>query len=159
MYAEKIKSREEIEKISEKLKKQGKKIVTTNGSFDIMHSGHIKSLLEAKKYGNVLIVGLNSDSSIKQYKSKDRPIINQNERALMLSSLECVDHVVIFNETDPRELLKAIKPNFHVKSKSGYKGIEKDVVEQNNGKIVLIDDIPGISTTDLINKILKIYGK
>lgn len=156
---EKIKTRSEIETISRELRKQKKKIVTTNGAFDILHVGHVKSLEKAKSFGNVLIVGLNSDSSVRQYKSPDRPIINQEDRAEMLAALEAVDYVVIFNEPDPRNFLKAVKPDFHVKSKLGYKGIEKDVVEKNGGKIILIDDIPGLSTTMLIDKIKKILEK
>jgi len=151
----KIKTQEEIREIVENIRKKNPKIkiVTTNGSFDILHAGHIKSLREAKSYGDILIIGLNSDSSIKSYKSKDRPIIPQKERAEMLAALDIADYVVIFNEPDPRELLKVIKPNFHVKSKSGFKGIERDVVEKNNGKIILIEDVPGISTTQIVAKI------
>ena len=134
------------------------KIVTTNGAFDIMHSGHAKSLEMAKSYGDLLIVGLNSDSSIKKYKSIDRPIIPQSERAIMLASLESVDYVVIFDETDPIKFLEMVKPDFHVKSKSGYKGIEGPTVEKY-GKVVLIGDIEGISTTEIINKILEIEKK
>ena len=155
---EKIKTGIEIKEIVENLREKNPeiKIVTTNGAFDILHSGHAQSLEQAKSYGDILIVGLNSDSSIKRYKSSDRPIIPQKERAIMLSALNAVDYVVIFEETDPRELLKLIKPDFHIKSKKGFKGIEKEAVESNGGKIILIDDVPGISTTDIIKKILDI---
>ncbi len=156
---DKIKTLEEIKEIAEKLRKEGRKIITTNGSFDVLHRGHVWSLQKAKEYGDVLIVGLNSDRSIKQYKSEDRPIVPQNERAEMLAALECVDYIVIFDETDPRKLLGVIKPDFHVKSKAGFKGIEKEVVEKNNGKIILLDDIESFSTTKIIEKILKIYGR
>jgi len=149
----------DIEKISSELKKQGKVIVTTNGAFDILHYGHVMSLEKAKSYGDILIIGLNSDSSIKQYKSLDRPIISQEYRAKMLASLEIVDYVVIFDETNPIKFLSYVKPNFHVKSKLGFKGIEKDIVEKNNGKIILIDDIPGISTSEIINKIINLEKK
>jgi len=151
----KILNREQIKKEVEKLRSQNFKIkiVTTNGAFDLMHSGHLHSLYDAKSLGDILIVGLNSDISIKRYKSSERPILPQGERAKMLSALEVVDYIVIFDEDDPRELLKVIKPNFHVKSKTGFKGIEREVVESNGGKIVLIEDIPGISTTDIIKKI------
>jgi len=149
----KIKTREEIKGIVENLKEEGKKIVTSNGSFDLIHIGHIKSLQQAKKQGDILIVGLNSDSSIKQYKSPNRPINSQQDRAEMLAALECIDYVTVFDELDPRELLKVIKPHFHVKSKSGFKGIEKETVEENGGKIILLEDIPGKSTTNLIEKL------
>ncbi len=153
--SKKIESEEELKNLIKKLRARNLKIVTTNGAFDILHVGHIKSLVEAKKYGDVLIVCLNSDNSIKEYKSKNRPINKQEDRAEMLAALEVVDYVKIFNEPDPRNLLDKIKPDFHIKSKSGFKGIEKEVIENNGGKIVLIDDIPGISTTRIIEKIKK----
>ncbi|MAG52581.1 MAG: D-glycero-beta-D-manno-heptose 1-phosphate adenylyltransferase [Nanoarchaeota archaeon] len=151
-----IQTKESMKSILKILRKEAPiiKVVTTNGAFDILHSGHVFSLKKAKSYGDILIVCLNSDSSIKKYKSLNRPIIPQKDRAELLVALEIVDYVVIFNETDPREILKIIKPNFHVKSKSGFKGIEKDVVEKNGGKIVLIDDTKeGYSTTKIIEKI------
>jgi len=151
----KIKSRKEIQSIVAQLRQKNPKIriATTNGAFDLMHSGHLHSLYTAKSYGDILIVGLNSDKSIRSYKSSDRPIIPQEERAKMLSALEKIDYVVIFDEDDPRELLRVIKPNFHVKSKAGFKGIERDVVESNGGKIILLEDISSFSTTDIIRKI------
>ena len=154
----KIKTKDEIKDIVIKLRKKNPniKIVTTNGAFDIIHTGHIKSLEQAKSYGDIVIVGLNSDNSIKRYKSALRPIIPEKDRAKMLASLQVVDYVVIFEEDDPRELLKLIKPDFHVKSKTGFKGIEKETVESNGGKIILIDDVPGLSTTDILKKIKSI---
>tara|TARA_Y100000034_G_C6707529_1_gene312373 strand:- start:187 stop:681 length:495 start_codon:yes stop_codon:yes gene_type:complete len=153
----KIKTRDEIKEIVEDLKQQGKKIVTTNGAFDILHTGHIKSFEEARKHGDLLIVGLNSDSSVKKYKSPDRPFNDQRERAGMLAALEHVDYVTIFDETDPREILKVIKPHIHAKSKSGFKGIEKDVVEENGGEVILLEDVSGKSTTNLIKKIIEVH--
>ena len=153
----KVKSREEISEIASSLRKKGNVIVTTCGAFDIMHVGHLESLQHARNLGDVLIVCLNSDSSIKQYKSDKRPIIPEKQRAEMLSALECVDYVTIFNETTPNNILEAIRPSIHVKSKTGYKGIEKDVVEKNNGKIVLLDDVPGLSTSKIIEKIIEAY--
>jgi len=150
----KIKTKKEIAKIINDLKKKNKVIVTTNGSFDILHSGHVASLEIAKSKGDLLVVALNSDKSVKSYKSNDRPIIPQKERARMLAALEAVDFVVLFDEPDPRDILEAIKPHIHVKAKSGYEGIEQEVVEKNGGKIVLIDHVGNFSTTNLINKIL-----
>lgn len=132
------------------------KIVTTNGAFDLMHAGHLHSLEQARKQGDVLIVCLNSDASIKRYKSVDRPIICEKERARLLEALSVVNYIVIFGEDDPREILSVIKPDVHVKSKSGYKGIEREVVESNGGKIVLLDDVPGLSTTDIVTKIKRL---
>lgn len=152
----KIKTLPEIKEIVEKLREDGKKIVTTNGAFDLIHAGHVKSLDTAKSLGDCLIIGLNSDDSIKRYKSPQRPIIPQEFRAKMLAALEIVDYVIIFDEDDPRDLLKVIKPDIHVKSKAGYKGIEKEVVESNGGAIYLIDDVPGLSTTHILNRIKEI---
>ena len=157
MTKDKIKSIEELKKIIENLKKQNKIIVTTNGVFDILHLGHIKYLQEAKKLGDILIVALNSDSSVKQIKGPERPINNQEARAETLSAIEFIDHIVIFDETDPIKILSEIKPDIHIKG-GDYKIeqiIEKDIVEKNNGKVVLIPEVKGYSTTDLINKIKK----
>ena len=161
MSKQKIKTLEELKKIIEALKKQNKIIVTTNGVFDILHLGHIKYLQEAKKLGDILIIAINSDSSTKQLKGPERPINNQEVRAETLAALEFVDYITIFNETDPIKILSEIKPNVHVKGGDYKIGqiIEKDVVEKNNGKIVLIPEIRGYSTTDLINKVLSSYKK
>lgn len=159
MEKEKIKSTDELKSIVEDLKKQNKKIVTTNGVFDILHIGHIRYLEEAKKLGDILIVAINSDSSTKKIKDPKRPLNNENDRAEALASLECVDYVTIFNENDPVKILGDIKPSIHVKG-GDYKIhqiIEKDVIEKNNGKIVLIPEIKGYSTTDLIKKIIELY--
>lgn len=149
MGIEKIKTREELISILKKLEE--KVVVTTNGVFDILHRGHVETFFYAKNLGDVLIACVNSDSSTRSYKP-NRPINNQNDRAFVLSSLECIDYVTIFNEPDPRKILNAIKPYFHVKSKSGYRGLEKDTVERHGGKIILIDDLEGYSTTEILRK-------
>ena len=153
----KIQSQESIQKIIIDLREKNPNIVivTTNGSFDILHIGHLKSLQQAKSEGNVLIVLLNSDSSIKEYKSPDRPINKQEDRAEMLAALECVDYIVIFDETTPNKILDLVKPNVHVKSKSGYLAKEKDILDKHNIKLVLLDDLPGISTTKILEKLSK----
>ena len=159
MEEAKIKSIEELKNLVENLKKQNKKIVTKNGVFDILHIGHIRYLKEAKKLGDILIVALNSDSSTKIIKGPKRPLNNENDRAEALASLECVDYVIIFNEKDPIKIIEKIKPDVHVKGGDYKIGqiIEKDTVEKNNGKIVLIPEIKGYSTTDLIKKIAGLY--
>lgn len=151
----KIKTVKEIQEIVETLRRKNPNItiVTTNGAFDILHAGHAKSFVEAKSHGDVLIVGVNSDASIKRYKSPHRPIIPEQDRAEMIAALQVVDYVVIFDEDDPRNLLDVIKPNKHIKSKAGFTGIEKETVEKHGGKIILIEDIPGISTSQIIKKI------
>ena len=149
-----IKTINEIKSIVRELKEQGKTIVTCNGCFDILHTGHIKFLTEAKEQGDILIVGLNSDSSVKQNKGPDRPINNENDRALVLSKLEMVDYVVIFNEKTPIRLLEIIKPNIHCNGEEyGENCIESETVKKNNGKIHLIKLKDGFSTTDIIKRL------
>lgn len=161
MTKQKIKTIEEIKELVNNLKKQNKKIVTTNGVFDILHVGHVRYLQEAKKLGDALIVAINSDSSVKQIKGPGRPINNQEARAETLAALESVDYIVIFNETYPVKVLSEIKPNIHVKGGdySMDQIIEKEVIEKNNGKIILIPEVKGYSTTDLIKKIRGNYKK
>ncbi|PUE65647.1 D-glycero-beta-D-manno-heptose-7-phosphate kinase [Arcobacter lacus] len=146
-----IKTFEEIEKLASKLHSLGKKIVFTNGCFDILHVGHVKYLEEARSYGDVLILGLNADSSVKKLKGDSRPINNQDDRAYILASLESVDYVVIFEEETPYELIKLIKP--HVLVKGGdYEG--KDVVGQDIAdELKLVKFVDGKSTTNTIKRI------
>ena len=146
-----IKTFDEIKTLSSKLHNQGKKIVFTNGCFDILHVGHVKYLEVAKSYGDVLILGLNADSSVKKLKGPTRPINTQDDRAYILASLESVDYVVIFEEETPYELIKLIKP--HVLVKGGdYEG--KEVVGQDIAdELKLVQFIDGKSTTNTIKRI------
>jgi len=155
----KLLTKDSLKKTVENLKNQNKKIVTTNGVFDILHIGHMRYLQEAKKLGDILIAAVNSDSSTKKIKGPKRPLNNENDRAEALAALECVDYVIIFNEENPMKILGIIKPNIHVKG-GDYdinRIIEKDIVEKNNGKVVLIPKVKGYSTTDFINRIIKVY--
>jgi len=159
MINKKIKSKTQILKIVKDLKIKGKKIVTYNGSFDILHIGHIKSLYEAKNKGDILIVLLNSDKSIKIYKGPKRPIINQKDRAETLSALECVDYVTIFDEINPINILSLIKPHVHCNGSDwGKNCVERAVVERNGGKIYFLKWQKGYSTTSLIKKITELYS-
>ena len=155
----KIKTINELKNIVEELKRVNNKIITTNGVFDILHIGHIRYLQEAKKLGDMLIVGINSDPSVKRIKGQKRPINNENDRAEALAALQCVDYVAIFTEDDPIIFLKAIKPNIHVKGGDYDMNqiIEKDTVEVNGGVVKLIPEVGGYSTSDLIKKIVKLY--
>ncbi len=145
-------------------KLQNKKIVTINGSFDLLHSGHVYSLQKAKQQGDILIVGLNSDKSYKLYKDKRGPIIDEKNRAMMLASLECVDYVVIFHETNPIKLLDVIKPTIHCNGyEYGKSCIEASVVRENGGKLFLIKEKTDnknakISTSVIIKKIFKRFS-
>ena len=133
----------------------GKSIVFTNGCFDILHAGHIASLMEAAKYGDVLIIGLNADASIKGLKGANRPINDENARALILASLVMVDAVVLFAEPTPLELILTIKPNVLVKG-GDYKVEDiagaKEVIGWG-GKVIINPIVEGFSTTSIINKI------
>src|SRR3990167_607752 len=153
----KIKTISEIEEVCKKLRGEGKVIVTTNGSFDILHSAHVNLLEKAKKEGDVLIVLLNSDSSIKRNKGEKRPIIPQEERAKMLESLKCVDYVFIFDEDKPLNYLTKIKPDVHVKGGSYLPDRikeEKELIESWGGKLKMFELEDGFSTTNLIQKIV-----
>lgn len=154
--SKKIKSRKELSDIMKKLKSENLKIVFTNGCFDVLHLGHVRYLKEAKKLGDVLIVGLNSDSSVRKLKGTTRPYLPELERAEILASLEFVDYVVIFTETRPDNIIKIVKPNIHVKG-GDYKISklpERHIVKQYGGKIVVIPEIEGKSTTNIVEKIL-----
>lgn len=159
MAKDKIINFDEIEEIIQKDKELGKKIVFTNGCFDILHKGHITYLYEAKKLGDILIIGLNSDNSIKRIKGEKRPILPEDERAFILSALEMVDYVVIFEEDTPYELIKRVKPDVLVKGGDwDIKNIVgRDIVESYNGKVLNIPYIEGKSTTNIIERILSVY--
>lgn len=147
-----IKTRKEIKKISKRLKEQNKKVVFTNGCFDILHKGHVSYLNTAKSFGDVLILGLNSDESVKRLKGENRPINSQDDRAYILSALECVDYVVIFDEDTPYELISKIKPDILVKG-ADYEG--KEVVGSDIAKETkLVTFVDGKSTTQTIDKII-----
>lgn len=159
MENKKIKTINELKDISEKSRKENKTVVTTNGVFDIIHIGHIRYLQEAKKLGDILIIGINSDTSVKRIKGQKRPINNENDRAEALAALQCVDYVTVFNEENPIKVLDIIKPNIHVKG-GDYninQIIEKGIIEKNNGRIVLIPEVKGYATTNLIRKIIGLY--
>lgn len=147
----KIMTRAKLSAFVKKAKKEGKKIVFTNGCFDILHAGHVSSIEFAKSKGDILVLGLNSDASVKRLKGPKRPINKQADRALVVASLGAVDAVCIFTQDTPLELIKIVKPDVLVKG-ADYKN--KEVVgEQFAGRVVLFPLIKGRSTTNLINKI------
>ncbi|MBU0502422.1 MAG: D-glycero-beta-D-manno-heptose 1-phosphate adenylyltransferase, partial [Candidatus Margulisbacteria bacterium] len=152
----KIKSRAELALIVKKLKSEDAKIVFTNGCFDLLHLGHVRYLREAKKLGDILIIGLNSDRSVRGLKGSPRPYVSELERAEILASLECVDYVTIFSESRPDNLIKTIKPDVHVKG-GDYKISqlpEGKLVKKLGGTIVIIPPIKGRSTTNIVERIL-----
>ena len=146
----KIMTRAKLAAFVKKAKAQGKKIVFTNGCFDILHAGHVSSIEFAKSKGDILVLGLNSDTSIKRLKGPKRPINKQADRALVIAALGAVDAVCIFTQDTPLELIKLVKPDVLVKG-ADYKN--KEVVgSQFAGKVVLFPLVKGRSTTNLINK-------
>ncbi|OGI74675.1 hypothetical protein A2740_02445 [Candidatus Nomurabacteria bacterium RIFCSPHIGHO2_01_FULL_43_16] len=158
-YKKSVASIKNIVKIVEKSKKEGLKIITTNGSFDILHIGHIRNLEFAKSLGDVLIVGVNSDASVRVYKGKNRPIVPEIERALIVASLKSVDYVFIFEEKDPISWLKEIKPHIHVKgrNRSMEQIIERHILKEIGAKFVFAPLVKGKSSTNIIKKIVTLH--
>ncbi|HMU42658.1 MAG TPA: D-glycero-beta-D-manno-heptose 1-phosphate adenylyltransferase [Ignavibacteriaceae bacterium] len=150
---------EQIIDIRAKLKSENKKVVFTNGCFDILHSGHIDYLSKSKELGDILIVGLNSDSSIRRIKGERRPIMNEIDRAFILSNLKPVDYVILFDEDTPAEIINQIIPDILVKGADWEisKIIGRDVVEKNGGQVKTITFVNDISTSKIIDIILKRY--
>jgi rfaE bifunctional protein nucleotidyltransferase chain/domain len=150
----KIVSLETLLPLVKQLKSEGKIIVTNNGSYDIVHLGHILGLFEAKRQGDILIVGLNSDFSVKSYKGPNRPINDEYMRSHLLAALTCTDYIFLFDDLDPREWLKKIQPHVHTNgAEYGTDCIEREVVENQGGKIHLLSMIEGYKTTNIIEKI------
>lgn len=153
--AQKIVEPHELEPLVAKLRAAGKTLATLNGSFDLLHAGHLHILHQASTCADVLILGVNSDRSIQQYKSPNRPIIPLPYRMEMLAALGFVDYVSSFDELDPREFLKKVQPDVHVNgSEYGHDCIEAETVKAYGGKIQIVDKIPGLSTSEIIEKIV-----
>ncbi len=154
----KLKSEEELLIEIDKARKQNKKIVTTNGSFDILHPAHLSILEKARNEGDLLIVLLNSDNSIKKLKGPKRPILSQSDRTKMLSGLACVDYITIFDEDNPLKLIQKIKPDIHAKGgKFEPERIKKEqeLLKSWNGKFTHFEIIEDYSTTKIIETILE----
>ena len=151
---------DELKKIRQKLKSENKKVVFTNGVFDLIHSGHVDYLVKAKQLGNVLIVGMNSDASVIRIKGDKRPILKEDERAFIISNLKPVDYVVLFDEDTPEKLINEIVPDVLVKGADWpvEKIVGKDVVEKNGGEVKTIDIVNHQSTTKIIELISKRYS-
>lgn len=151
---------EQLTGIRKVLKEKNKKVVFTNGCFDILHSGHIDYLSKAKNLGDVLIVGVNSDVSVKSIKGNKRPIVNEKDRAFILSNLKPVDYVIMFDEDTPAELINKIIPDILVKGADWAieNIVGKDVVEKNGGEVKTINIVNDSSTSKIINTILERYA-
>ncbi len=153
-YKKKLIAPEELAEKVAALKAQRKKIVTLNGSFDLMHAGHLHMIHEAAQQGDVLILALNTDRSIQAYKSPSRPIVPLDYRMQMMAAIGFVDFVTWFDELDPCRLLSIIQPHVHVNgSEYGINCIEADTVKKNGGTLHIVDLVPGLSTSALLKKI------
>jgi rfaE bifunctional protein nucleotidyltransferase chain/domain len=150
-----ILSQDSLRELVKDLKSKGKIIVFTNGCFDIIHPGHIKILFEAKKQGDVLIVGINDDDSIRRSKGQDRPILPLSARQIVLAAIEAVDYVVSFSEDTPEKLIKEIEPDVLVKGEdwSEDKIVGADFVKSKGGKVIRVKLFEGFSTSNIIKKI------
>ena len=161
----KLMRRSRLKKAVEQAKAHGKTVVFTNGCFDILHIGHVRYLQDARALGDLLIVGVNSDDSVRRLKGPDRPVVPEFERVEILSALECVDYVSIFSEDTPVDLILAIKPDIHVKG-GDYRPEdlpEADAVRSVGGRIEIVSytstNTEGRSTTNLIGKIVERHGR
>ena len=143
----------------ERLRKAGKKVVFTNGCFDLLHPGHVRYLQQARALGDALIVALNSDRSVRELKGDNRPILREDERAEVMAALACVDYVTIFDEPTPREIIAALLPDILVKG--GDWGVDQIVgreeVEASGGQVMSLPFVDGCSTSDVIERIARRY--
>ncbi len=183
---DKVKSLEDLQSIAEAMRRQGKRLVFTNGCFDLLHVGHIRYLQAARELGDALVVGLNSDASVRAIKGPSRPLVPETERAEVLAALGCVDYVVIFAEPTAERVVAVLQPDIYVKggdykatdqqseqpdkkaAESGQRATaaaalkiapEMRVVQQYGGKVVVVPYSSGYSTTVLIENILQTYGR
>ncbi len=157
----KVVSWDELLRLRERWREEGKTVVWTNGCFDLLHLGHVKGLQTAKSFGDVLIVGVNSDSSVRQLKGHPRPVFPQQYRAEMLAALESVDYVTIFDDLTPERLLAELQPDIHCKGadyRQGKPMPEAEVVRAYGGKVVSIPLYETYSTTEILNRISKLLS-
>ncbi len=157
MSGDKIKTLSELTKALKSLRKKGKSIVFTNGCFDILHKGHIRLLEKAKSLGDILVVALNTDQSVKRIKGKARPINKQGDRALVMAALSAVDFVTFFNEMTPEKIIKSLSPDILLKGGDWKKTdiVGADYIRSRGGKVYSIEFVRGYSTSRLVDKISK----
>ena len=161
MIIEKIKNLNELVDIRTKFRSKNKKIVFTNGVFDVLHRGHVEYLEKAKEIGDILILGLNSDSSVRRIKGKPKPIVSQQDRAIILAGLGSVDYICLFEEDTPYNLISKLKPDFLVKGGDYNLNniVGREIVESYGGKVVTIPLIPDRSTTNIVRKIISLVNE
>ncbi|MFP4162658.1 MAG: adenylyltransferase/cytidyltransferase family protein [Chitinispirillaceae bacterium] len=143
-----------MRRIIEPLRKNGKQLVTTNGCFDLLHAGHVRYLCEAAQRGDLLVVGVNSDETVRKLKGAQRPVQNEKDRVLVVGSLKMVFGAFIFREDDPRAFLEVLKPDIHIKGGDYDRDIlERETVEKNGGKVEIVSYLEGYSTTSIVSRI------
>jgi len=154
-------SRAELGDLGTRLREDGQRIVFTNGCFDLLHVGHLRYLEQARRLGDVLVIGLNTDESVRGLKGPSRPILPEDERAELLAGLACVDYVTLFGEPTPHEVIRALRPHVHVKGGdySADELPEAEVVHAVDGEVVIMPLVPGRSTSSLIERILETGGE
>ena len=152
---DKLKSLDELERLTSQAKACGKRIVFTNGCFDILHPGHLHVLREARALGDLLIVAINSDQSVKQLKGPARPVMPEAQRAELIAALEMVDYVIVFEEPDPSHLIAAIRPDILAKGGDYSRDtvVGADLIEQSGGRVAVIPYLKGFSTSEIIERI------
>ncbi|MDP2855092.1 MAG: D-glycero-beta-D-manno-heptose 1-phosphate adenylyltransferase [Smithellaceae bacterium] len=155
----KVLSREILKNKLEALRQEGKKIAFTNGCFDILHVGHVRYLKEAKKTADILVLALNSDSSVRAIKGEKRPLVSETERAEVLAALECIDFVTIFTELTPLEIICYLKPDILIKGGDWPEDrvVGRDEIKQWGGYVTIIPEVAGKSTTNIVDKIISVY--
>lgn len=153
-------TRDELVNIRSRLRSEGRRVVFTNGCFDILHRGHVEYLTKAKAKGDVLVVGLNTDASVRRLKGPSRPVVSQDDRAIVMASLGVVDYVCLFDEDTPLELITAVVPDVLVKGADWPidKVVGRDVVESAGGTVQTIEFVPDRSTTSIIERIRSSAG-
>lgn len=157
---EKVKSRRALAAIVTRQQQTGRRVVFANGCFDVVHAGHVTLLEQARRLGDALVVGINSDRSVRALKGASRPIIGEADRARLIAALACVDYVTIFDEDTPYELIRALRPKVLVKGAdwAADQIVGRDVVEQAGGRVARVSLIKGRSTTELIRQIRRLPG-
>jgi D-beta-D-heptose 7-phosphate kinase/D-beta-D-heptose 1-phosphate adenosyltransferase len=156
----KLVKKNDLVQITTKLRKAGKKVVFTNGCFDILHVGHVRYLTAARAQGDVLVVGLNSDKSVKTIKGENRPVVSQIQRAEVLAGLSCVDYITFFDDPDPLNLIRDLVPDVLVKGDDWHADriIGADFVKSTGGRVVRVPVVDGASTSRIIKKIVDTFG-
>lgn len=156
---DKIVAREDLPALRERLRREGRRLVMTNGCFDLMHAGHASYLEYARGLGDALLVALNTDASVRRLKGPSRPVVDERNRARMMAALECVDYVTFFGEDEPKDLVAEVLPDVLVKAEDWAHYVSgREAVEAAGGKVVLAPMVEGLSTTKIVERILAAHG-